>query len=162
MGLTSLDALDDIIDANLRNYRQYRDELADLPGIRLMQYDESERCNYQYVILEVDAERTAITRDQLVDILHAENVRARRYFFPGVHRMEPYRSLFPHAGLLLPHTEALSRRVLSLPTGTAVGPAEVHGVCDIIRCAVLNGRELAAWLVGAAAPAGAPATAPAT
>ena len=43
-----------------------------------------------------------ISRDELVQILQAENVLARRYFYPGCHRMEPYRSYYPHARLLLP------------------------------------------------------------
>ncbi len=42
----------------------------------------------------------------LVRVLHAENVLARRYFYPGCHEMEPYRSYFPHAGLVLPETES--------------------------------------------------------
>ena len=37
--------------------------------------------------------------------------------------MEPYRSYFPHAGLVLPETEKMVKRVLSLPTGTAVSAA---------------------------------------
>ena len=41
-------------------------------------------------------------------ILHAENVIARRYFYPGCHRMEPYKSLFPNAGLVLPETEKIA------------------------------------------------------
>ena len=39
----------------------------------------------------------ALSRDELQRVLWAENVLARRYFFPGCHRMEPYRSLFPDA-----------------------------------------------------------------
>jgi len=50
--------------------------------------------------------------------------------------MEPYRSHFPHASLLLPHTEEVARRVLVLPTGTAIGPEEIEGICDIIRTAL--------------------------
>ena len=83
-----------------------------------------------------------ISRDDLVRVLHAENVLARRYFYPGCHQMEPYRSYFPHAGLLLPETERLTQRVMSLPTGTAVGPEEIEAICAIIRLAVENSREL--------------------
>ena len=72
-----------------------------------------------------------------MEVLWADNVRARRYFHPGVHRMEPYRTLFPDAGRLLPETERLSQRVLSLPTGTAVGPEEVRVISAIIRVATL-------------------------
>jgi hypothetical protein len=71
-----------------------------------------------------------------LQVLHAERVLARRYFWPGCHRMEPYRSHFPHASLVLPYTEKVARQVLVLPTGTAMGPDEILGVCDIIRTAL--------------------------
>src|ERR671923_182420 len=90
-----------------------------IPGIRMIKYDEAEKNNYQYVILEIDEDITGLPRDLIVDILHAENILARRYFYPGCHEMEPYRSLNPQAGSVLPETERLTRRVLSLPSGTA-------------------------------------------
>ncbi|MGI3204570.1 hypothetical protein ACRJ4W_53475 [Streptomyces sp. GLT-R25] len=45
-----------------------------------------------------------------------------------------------HAPLPLPHTERLSERVLSLPTGSVIGAEEISGVCDIIRWAVESTR----------------------
>jgi len=56
--------------------------------------------------------------------------------------MEPYRSLAPKSHLWLPQTEALSRRVMSLPTGTAVGAEDVARICGIIRGAVALGDEV--------------------
>ena len=142
MGLTSLESMDEFIAVNRRNYEQYQLELAGIPGVSLMRYDQAEHCNYQYIILEISPEQTGIHRDALLKVLHGENVLARRYFFPGCHRMEPYRSYFPHAGLLLPETEKLSGTVLALPNGTAVGPKEISLICKIIRCAVTNGKEV--------------------
>jgi dTDP-4-amino-4,6-dideoxygalactose transaminase len=146
MGLTGLESLDDFIAANRRNYVAYRAGLQEMPGIKIIAYDEGERSNYQYVIVEVDEAAAGISRDDLVRVLHAENVLARRYFYPGCHEMEPYRSYFPHAGLLLPETERLTQRVMSLPTGTAVGPKETEAICAIIRLAVAKSQELAAKL----------------
>ncbi|MEG3866127.1 DegT/DnrJ/EryC1/StrS family aminotransferase [Microcoleus sp. Z1_B2] len=142
MGLTSLESLDDFISINYANYKQYQHELAGIPGISLFTYGDQEKCNYQYVVLEVDEYVTKVTRDQLINILSAENVLARRYFYPGCHQMEPYRSYFPHAGLLLPETEKLVRRVLVLPTGIAVGLGEVSQLCEIIRLVVAQGEEV--------------------
>ena len=107
-----------------------------------MTYDETEQCNYQYTILEVDEDITGVGRDQLVQILQAENVLARRYFYPGCHNMEPYRSYFPHARLMLPQTEEVVRRVLALPTGTAVGSEDISLICQIIRFACQNGQAI--------------------
>jgi dTDP-4-amino-4,6-dideoxygalactose transaminase len=142
MGLTSLESLDEFIAVNYRNYKQYQHELAGIPGVRLVTYNEAEKRNYQYIVLEVDEAVTLVSRDQLVGILQAENVLARRYFYPGCHRMEPYRSYFPHAGLLLPETEKLVQRVLSLPSGMAVGEGEISQVCQIIRTVVKHGQEV--------------------
>lgn len=141
MGLTGLEGLDTFVAANRRNYDSYAAALAGVPGLRMLRYDRQEHQNYQYIVLEVD-EAAGISRDVLVRVLHAENVRARRYFYPGVHRMEPYRSYFPHAGLLLPVTERLAGQVLVLPTGTAVSPDDIAQIAQLIAFAVANGPAI--------------------
>ena len=132
MGITSLESLDDFVSINYQNYRTYRNHLADIPGIQLLKYNEEEKNNFQYIIAEIDENHSGITRDRLMQILHAENILARRYFYPGCHRMEPYRSYLPNAGVLLPETENLSDRVLCLPSGSSIGPPEIEKICQII------------------------------
>jgi dTDP-4-amino-4,6-dideoxygalactose transaminase len=141
MGLTSLESLDEFVATNRQNYQQYQQELHDIAGIRLFSYDEAEVNNYQYVVLEIDEAVTQVDRDQFVKILWAENVLVRRYFYPGCHRMEPYRSYFPHSGLLLPETERIAKRVLVLPTGTAVNSDAISQICQIIRLVAEQGSE---------------------
>jgi dTDP-4-amino-4,6-dideoxygalactose transaminase len=142
MGLTNLESLSDFIVVNRRNYQQYAKELAGLEGVKLIAYDENESCNYQYVVLEVDPAQTIVTRDELIQILYRENVLARRYFYPGCHRTAPYNTT--ESPLSLPETEWICDRVLSLPTGTAVTPADVTTIGEIIRIVVKNGREVSA------------------
>jgi len=137
MGLTNLESLDEVVGHNRRNHLAYRERLAGISGVNLVAYDESDHFNYQYVVATVDG-KSALTRDELIEVLHAENVMARRYFYPGVHRMEPYCSYFPHANLLLPRTEELCAQVLVLPTGTAVSENEIAKVSSIIRVALEN------------------------
>ncbi len=136
MGLTSFESLEEFIGINRRNYELYRSGLAGIPGITLMRYDEHERHNYHHIVVEVDDSLTPLTRDHMRDVLWAENVLARRYFYPGCHRMEPYRSRFPDAGHSLRNTEYVSDRVLSLPNGTVVGPEEIRGICQIVRLVI--------------------------
>jgi dTDP-4-amino-4,6-dideoxygalactose transaminase len=155
MGLTNLESIEEFAAVNRRNYQEYRRGLAARPGLFLMEYDERERCNYQYIVVEVDEALAAISRDGLIQVLRAENILARRYFYPGCHRMEPYRSFFPHAGLLLPKTESLAKRILLLPTGTAVGPRMVEAICGIIGLALENPDVVRRRLVAQASePAG--------
>jgi dTDP-4-amino-4,6-dideoxygalactose transaminase len=141
-GLTSLESLEEIRAANRRNHHLYGDVLRDVPGISLAAYDDRELNNYQYVVLEVDEAEAGLSRDQLQAVLHAENVLSRRYFYPGCHRMEPYRSHFPHAHLLLPHTERLVQRVLQVPTGTNVAEEDVRTIGRIVCQAIAAAPEV--------------------
>ena len=146
MGLASLEVVDEFIAVNRRHHERYRANLAGLPGLSLVPYPEDERANYQYVVVEVDAAGSSISRDALQQVLRAENVLARRYFFPGCHRMEPYRTEQPHAGASLPATDALVERVLQLPTGTALSGEDVDRVCEIVRLAFEHGEEISRLL----------------
>ena len=131
---------------NRAHYRSYADGLAGVPGIRLLPVDTGERRNFQYIVLEFDQRGTGVARDDMIRVLWAENVIARKYFFPGCHRMEPYRTLYPEAGRSLPHTEAVAAKLLVLPTGTGVSTADVDRICAILRLAVGQAPELRARL----------------
>ena len=143
MGLTSLESIDHFIEVNRRNYECYRDSLADMPGIQFLPCNESEQNNYQYIIIEIDESQAVLTRDQLKTILKAEHVLARSYFNPGCHRMEPYRTLCPQAGLKLPETERVCRRVMVLPNGTSITPSHTHRLCELIRFSLKNADAIA-------------------
>jgi dTDP-4-amino-4,6-dideoxygalactose transaminase len=146
MGLTSLEAMGEVIATNKRNLDEYRKGLTGLPGVTIISHDGAERHNYQYVVAEVSPGAAPLTRDELVAVLHAENVLARKYFWPGCHRMEPYRSLQPNAALLLPETERLAPRIIVLPTGQAMTVEMVRTICEIIRSALTQPQAVRAAL----------------
>ena len=136
MGLTNLKHIDTVIEANRKNYHAYCDSLGELPGINILRYDEAEKNNYQYVILEVQPDCKA-SRDEIVAALHAENILARKYFWPGCHNMQPYCKLYPDAGLTLPQTKIVADRVIVLPTGTTLPQDAINVISHIIRALVL-------------------------
>lgn len=140
MGLTGLEMIDKFKAINYRNYKRYQNELRDIPGVFLITYDETEQCNYQYIVLELDDTLTGLTRDQMMAILWAENVMAKRYFYPPCHHVEPYSSCnpLPH----LPKLEKLSTRVLALPNGTSVRQSDIENICQIMRLAITNSKEV--------------------
>lgn len=142
MGLTSLDQAQEFVAVNQVNFLRYREGLARIPGVSLKEPDEAERSNFHYIVLDIDQTVTGLSRDLLMRVLHAENILARRYFYPGCHRMQPYRSLYPDAGRRLPHTELVASRVLCLPTGTAVTPDDIERILAIVRLGVVHGHDL--------------------
>lgn len=135
MGLANLDSFDAIVESNRNNHAAYHEALAGIPGISLLSFDPSERNSHHYIVLEVDA-GCLVGRDAIIDALHKENVLARKYFWPGCHRMQPYRDLFPHAGLVLPHTCELAERVVVLPNGTTLKHGAIETIAAICRSLV--------------------------
>jgi dTDP-4-amino-4,6-dideoxygalactose transaminase len=140
MGLTSLESFDDFVQTNRENHQVYARHLAHIPGLKLLEYPAKENNNHQYVIVEVDEDISEVSRDLLIEVLHAENVRARRYFYPGCHDMEPYRSMDREWNL--PETTKLAQRVMCLPTGTAVDADSIEKICKIIELTIQNAEKI--------------------
>jgi len=132
MGLTGLSSLDKFLTHNQKNYQYYQKGIDSIVGLSLIKYDLKEKNNYQYIVIEVQDE-FPISRDELIDILQAENILARKYFWPGCHNMEPYKSLQPHAELLLMNTKLVADRVAVLPTGGAVSDITINIILRILN-----------------------------
>ena len=131
MGLCLMDELETLLAANRRNYRSYLDAFRACPGLELLQLEKPETLNCQYVVAKLAPDAPPFLRDLLVDVLWAENVLVRKYFHPGCHRAAPYAARGPAP--VLPVTEALCRQVLVFPTGTAVTPAQIQPLADLVR-----------------------------
>jgi dTDP-4-amino-4,6-dideoxygalactose transaminase len=140
MGLVNLDHFDDVVARNRENHRAYEQALADIPWARLMPYDDAQDNSHHYLILELDAD-APVGRDEFVAALHAENILARKYFWPGCHRMKPYRELYPNAGLLLAQTEQVAGRVIVLPNGTALPDSAPGAIAAVLRCLASQGSR---------------------
>lgn len=132
MGLVSLSTEDPILQRNRANFEAYAEGLRGVPGVQIVRPTAGDRWHYHYVVLEID-ETAPLDRDLLQRVLWQENVLARRYFYPGCHRLEPYCGASTHSAL--PVTERLARRTLALPNGLQMEPDEATSVCDVVHTA---------------------------
>ncbi len=139
MGLINLDNVGKVVEANRANYNAYCAAFDGIDGISVIDPSE-EPFNYQYIVAEVDS-RFPCSRDTIVQALQAENIMARKYFWPSCHRMKAYSESEPYKNLAMPKTELVADRVIVLPTGTGL-PA---GTIDVIRdvCMVLASAHIA-------------------
>ena len=113
MGLVNLESLTEFIDENFRNYQAYRRGLEGIPGVQMIEYKSNEKCNYHYVVLEIDDSQTVLSRDELKEILWAEERPRSPLLLSG---------LPPHGAVRLDHAKC--RR----PTASyrAPGPARTR------------------------------------
>lgn len=142
MGHTSLDAIAGFLAANRENHAAYSRRIDAIPGLRVHPVGDPEQRNMQYVVVEVDEAAAGLSRDEFIAVLFAENVRARRYFWPGCHRQEPYRGATESGGLRLPNTDAVAARVFTLPTGTSMDASKIETIADVLEAAVAQARSL--------------------
>lgn len=131
MGLVNLEHFDATVATNKRNHVTYHEALLNVPGVSLLEFDPSESNNHHYVVIEIDR-RCKASRDDIVAALHAENILARKYFWPGCHKMEPYRDLYPHAELLLQRTREVADRVIVLPNGSSLPDGAIGTIAEVI------------------------------
>jgi dTDP-4-amino-4,6-dideoxygalactose transaminase len=88
-----------------------------------------------------------VTRDDLQSVLLAEQVLARRYFFPGCHRMAPYAGS-TIGDVTLPHSEHLASRVLCLPSGSGLDDRIIATIVGLIVFTIAQGAAVRARLHG--------------
>ncbi len=143
MGLTALEKCDEFIAWNEANLQTYDEVLSTSRGFKLFKLSSHERRNHQYVVVEVDPLTVGMTRDEIVDALHAQNVLAKRYFYPGCHRLEPYRAEHELKRSSLPHTVRLCERLIQLPTGTGVSQTDIIRIGDFLKHLSTRARRAA-------------------
>jgi dTDP-4-amino-4,6-dideoxygalactose transaminase len=113
-------------------YRLYAAQLAAIPGLHLVRPSGVSLSNYQYLVCQIDEGEFGLSRDTLIALLKAENVNARRYFYPGLHRSIPYAQDFPRYLERLPNTDSLSASCIQLPIGALVSAQGVERICSIL------------------------------
>jgi dTDP-4-amino-4,6-dideoxygalactose transaminase len=115
MGLVQLEHIDHVLARRRAIDALYRERLADVPGIRLLEPSPGERVsNYAYFPILVDG-RYPLTRDELNDLLHSNDIRSRRYFYPLISDFPMYRTLPSADRANLPVAADVTERVLCLP-----------------------------------------------
>jgi dTDP-4-amino-4,6-dideoxygalactose transaminase len=131
MGLCNIDKYPEVLAHNKSVYKYYVDNLSEIEGISIIDYLEGEKHNYHYIVVEIDENKLGYSRDFIHSRMKTNAIMARRYFFPGCDKNEPYKSLYPDVNL--PNTDILCKRVLALPGGSAIDePGQIDRVISFL------------------------------
>jgi perosamine synthetase len=76
LGLAQLEQLEDFIKVKKENYDFYKNEIHDIPGLRILDFKDSIRPNYWFYALYVEPEY-ALNRDQIIKYLAFKKIQAR-------------------------------------------------------------------------------------
>jgi dTDP-4-amino-4,6-dideoxygalactose transaminase len=130
MGLVNLRRLDQFIADNRRNYALFKKIEEQTPGFKVLDPGAGMESNHHYVVARIDEASFGALRDDIVDQLWSNSIRARRYFHPGVSRTPPYDTM-KHAPV--PASDALCKSLITFPTGPAVTEADVERIAGVLH-----------------------------
>ncbi len=130
MGLCNLRHIDDAINSRKKAATRYRERLQNIPGLQLSVLQEGVQSNYAYFPLVVHPEVFGSTRDDVLDALAAQNIGARRYFYPLTSSVESFGGAYDPSAT--PVAARISERVLCLPLYEGLEENTVDRICDTI------------------------------
>jgi dTDP-4-amino-4,6-dideoxygalactose transaminase len=131
IGLLQLKHIDQALHARAETFRRYREAFQTIPTLRLLEVPKGLEWNHAYCPIFVQPEHP-IDRDTLYERLKANNIHARRYFYPLISAFPMYRGLPSANADLLPNANKLAEQVLCLPIYPALGADEQQRVIDIV------------------------------
>lgn len=141
IGIHLLKDYDSVVAHRLEIFKAYEQRLAQIPGLRMQKVMPNNLSTYLYLALVVDSSEFGLSRDQLIEALAVENITARRFLDPPVHKMSYYVNNFGPTSL--PVVEDIAARTLALPLfsdmtfeevdkiGNAIG--QIHQSRDAVR-----------------------------
>lgn len=119
LGLVSLDRYAGRQAHNRELFEAWRDRLAGVEGIRVIEPSRVDVSNHQNLVCEVDADAYGVTRDELIERLAAHRVESRAVF-AGAHAQP------------LPGATRIGAAWMTLPLGAHVSVADIDAICNLI------------------------------
>lgn len=132
LGCLQLRDVGDAIAARMEIDRLYREELAEIPGIRVLQRKADVTANFAYFPILIQREYK-MSRDAIHRRLHEHGIFARRYFYPLISEFPMYRGLLSANRDNLPVAADAARRVLCLPIYPGLTESDVHRVVECLK-----------------------------
>lgn len=133
IGLINLKLVDDERKKRAEIARVYREELRDIPGIKLLKESTSIRPSLQYFVIRINKNLFGCSRDELHTQLKEYNVITRKYFYPLCSDYTCYKMLPSSHISNLPVAHQVVQEVLSLPIYGNLALEDVRKICHLIR-----------------------------
>ena len=124
-----LEVLDDRVASRRANFRFYKENLGDLPGVEFMPEIKSGRCTRWLTCMTVDAGRFGASREDIRTALEAKNIESRPVWKPM--HMQPVHDGRPAFGGHV--AQRLYKTGLCLPSGSSLTETDLQRIVGIVR-----------------------------
>lgn len=132
-GLLQLDRVDGEIAKRKRVAEYYRENLKEIPGLRMLYDIPGVHHNYAYFPVLIDKGKYGMSRDALYDKLKERDIFSRRYFYPLCSDFPTYRSLPSADPSRLPVATKVSQEVLCLPMYADLANEDLERIVSALK-----------------------------
>jgi pyridoxal phosphate-dependent aminotransferase EpsN len=129
IGRGQLAVIDDRVSRKSRIFADYRQGLADLPGIDFMPRASYAEPNYWLTVILIDPELFGVDREGVRLVLETENIESRPVWKP-MHMQPVYQECRTRGGAV---AGEIFEKGLCLPSGSSLDPIDQERIIEIIR-----------------------------
>jgi len=129
MALATFDDLEEQVQRNRHMYDLYKHLLADIPGIRLLEFSENQQPSYKNIVIEL-LDNWPLTRANTLKVLNAEKIMARAYYSQALHRKK---MAYPYVPANLPLSDRLSGRFVLMPCGALIDDDDIRKIVELMN-----------------------------
>lgn len=130
MGICNLKYLDEMIEQRKHVVELYQSLLEGTEGVTVWKKQDNVVPNYAYFPIVIDEDKYGMNRDELFDELAANDIGARKYFYPLTNEFDAYKGMFDSNST--PVAKRIASRVLTLPLYPDLSDEVVKKICSII------------------------------
>jgi dTDP-4-amino-4,6-dideoxygalactose transaminase len=130
VGLRTLDAFEQVLARRARLGAEYASLLGEIPGVVPQHVRPENESSRLFLSFLLDPDAFGLSRDELIEALKLENITARKFLDPPVHRMTYYREKY--GDVHLPLTEAVAASAVALPFPSDLTAEELRAVCGAV------------------------------
>jgi dTDP-4-amino-4,6-dideoxygalactose transaminase len=125
--------MDELIAHRQELIHLYKTSLKKLPGVRYQAVPTQCKSSCNYFNLFINADNARCSRDEVYTFLEDRGIRAKKYFYPALHRQRVYQGLGGAYCGKLPVTEAAADQGLALPLYSHMEQEIVTEVSGAVR-----------------------------
>jgi len=129
VAMAQLGVLDERVRQKRAIFAAYQARLGDLPGLGFMPEAAWNQCTRWLTVLRIHEETTGLCPEDIRLALEAEDIESRPVWKP-LHQQPVFQGIRTYGGAV---ADAIYREGLCLPSGSAMGEAEIDRVCGIIK-----------------------------
>lgn len=129
LGVAQLEQLEKFIEIKKRNYNLYKNEIKNIDGLKLLDFNKNTRPNYWFYSLLIDKELYGFDRDELLKKLSEKKIQTRP-IWGLIHQQKPYRN---NQAYKIEKAIYYRERILNIPCSTNLTEEDIKFIVNNLK-----------------------------